>query len=127
MGLAAYILTKRSVDNTGHISGEMPAGRRQRLSVRLEEQPAEAPRALARQLTIVLEPERARIERALETTITSVATDKDHADPLDTIITSPAQASVHRPSIAPSPIRDDSLQPMQAMDIWNGERSILFH
>lgn len=65
-GWAAYVLTKRSAANTGHVSGK---GRRQRLIARLEEQTAESRRALARQLAMALESDRARIERVLETIV----------------------------------------------------------
>lgn len=61
----AYALTKRSADNTGHVTGR---GKRQRLVARIETQSIDTRQAIARQLATALEDDRARIERILETT-----------------------------------------------------------
>lgn len=128
---AAYVLTKRSADNTGHVSGK---GKRQRLISRLEEQPVEVRRALARRLTTALEPERARIERLLETTtyharrnrqgpssIESSPAADDHADALDApTLVMPTRASDLQLGPASPPFRADLLpSASQTMDLRN--------
>ncbi|KUI64466.1 hypothetical protein VM1G_00658 [Cytospora mali] len=61
---AAYKLTKRSADCTGHVSGK---GKRQRLITRLEGSTVESRQRLARELAVAIAPsERVRIERILK-------------------------------------------------------------
>lgn len=62
----AYALTKKSADNTGHVSGK---GRRQRFLARIDTQSIETRKAFANQLAVALEDDRERIERVLETTV----------------------------------------------------------
>lgn len=95
----AYALTKRSADNTGHVSGK---GKRQRLLARIEAQPVEARQALAKELATVLEDDRARIERVLETTAQRASRSRQGRQA--SAESSPADADTPEP-IAVSPVR----------------------
>lgn len=127
---AAYFLIKKSTKNTGHVPER---GKKQRLISRLEKQPIEARRALARHVTIALEPDRRRIESILEAAILSArrsarrqssiggssAVDH-HADTPDAPIPgSPAQASHRRPRAASPAVRVELSPAPQAIDLRN--------
>lgn len=127
---AAYFLTKLAGKKTGHVPKR---GQRQRLVLRLEQQPIEARRALARQVKIALEPDRARIELLLETAAlhatrnrqlephenSSSAADNDADIPDAPIPVSPIQARGLRPAAASPSLACEGPQAPQAMDLRN--------
>ncbi|CAN8104472.1 unnamed protein product [Discula destructiva] len=111
----AYALTKRSADNTGHVSGK---GKRQRLLSRIEAQSTEGRQALARQIATALQDDRARIEAVLDTTAR-----RNHQTRQNSLENPSADAEIPEPMTI-SPALHRSTTPTRDLHIRSAEEGL---